>query len=174
MGTRKTYSKQEKEAAVAIYVEHGRKEAESQTGINGKTIAAWTSRAGLATDTDEKRKAAVEASKNARQLQKEQLAVMFGERAVWCLKIMDQDFTEIVVDQKGFEHEITSRPKSADIKNLMVAAATGADKTLLLNGDPTAINETNLLTPDLKALAAQNRRNAEIKASVAANVVGNG
>lgn len=174
MAERKKYTEEQKQNAIAIYVEHGRKEAEKQTGIKGKTIAAWTSRAGLATDTDENRQKAIDASRNERQKQKELMAQLFGERAVWCLQIMDKDFTETVIDQKGFEHEVTGKPKSADIKNLMVAAATGADKTLLLNGEATAINDTNLKTPDLKALYAQNQKNEAVKSGLMAKVMGNG
>ncbi len=177
MAKRKIYTEEEKQVAVAIYidVDRGPKAAEKETGINRKTIASWVSQRDLAKDLDEKRQRAVDAARNAMAFQKEKMAQLFGERAVWCLEIMDQEFTEIVIDQKGGEHVITGRPKSADVKNFMVAAATGADKTLLLNGEATAITESNVKTPDLKGLVAeQKQKNEAVKAGLMAKVLGQG
>lgn len=174
MTKRKKYTEEQKQKAIAIYVEHGRKEAEKQTGINGKTIGSWASRAGVATDADEKRRAATEAARAEAMRIGEEITLKLAQRAKWCLDQMDKEFTETVVDQKGFEHEITQRPKPADVKNYATAGAILIDKLHLRTGEPTSIVDSNVKTPDLKALAAQNKKNETVKQGLMAKVLGNG
>jgi hypothetical protein len=147
-----------RERALSLYIDAGVKAAALETGVPAKTISTWAWRAGLAEKASEKRQKAVVRSQEEFALARERIKVKLQDRAEWALDSMDREFTEVVVDQKGFEHAILQRPKPADVKNYATTAGIILDKLQLLTGGPTAVINETLNAPDLKALVRNNVR----------------
>ena len=170
MAKRKTYTPEEKERAIAIYVESGRKEAELQTGIKGKTIAAWVSRAELATVTSENRQKGLDEAKTARELQQERIYNKMRNKMESLLDDFDSEYRFVHVSKNGEVTEVNIKPQPADKAKLATAFGILFDKNQLATGGPTANTVTH--APDLTALVAQNKRNEIVKNEVAAQVLG--
>lgn len=167
---RQSYTDEQKETALAIYVERGVAAAASETGIIAETISSWASRAGLAVVANENRLMAIEASQTEFERRFANLKGRMLTEAEGALERIQKPFTKIVVDQKGGEHEIEALPEPADQAKLGTLFGILFDKLQLMTGGSTS----NVLieSPSLRALVAQqNAKNEEVKAALLASVI---
>lgn len=129
----------ERQHAIDLAVEHGPAEAARRTGIPPGTIAAWCSRAGLATVATERTAAAVAHHAAKAHEKREQLRSKLLDKAADMLDRMDEPVTEY---KGNLAREVQyPRPPAADCKNYAVAAAILIDKLRLESGEVTDRHE---------------------------------
>src|SRR3954454_5609794 len=79
---RRSFTDGEKEAAVAVFAEHGQAEASRLLGIPKSTLGSWAKKAGVRSVADKKTEAATESIRIQREKRMEELAdAMLAEAA---------------------------------------------------------------------------------------------
>jgi hypothetical protein len=141
---RRTYTADEKAAALAAYLADGAAEASRATGIPRGTIVAWASHNGDATVRNEQQLDAVACSQLAWEKRRVDLAVEIGAVAELALQRCHQSLTGDgllikAIDAKGQPYDRIPGP--ADAKNLATTMAILVDKAQLLTGAATSRNE---------------------------------
>jgi hypothetical protein len=116
----RTYTAEEREAALAVYAEEGAGEASRQTGIPRGTISCWAFKAGIKP---------VDPAKNAALLAQRQ-----AELAQWRQDIADKLY---VAAERFVRETEEAEATTTDKKNLITAAAIAIDKAQLLTGAAT-------------------------------------
>lgn len=147
VSVRQRYTQQQRDEALALFVEHGPAEASRRTGIPDGTIASWAHRAGIASEAPE-RVAPANAQRQATiATRKAALAERMLTKAEQILAQLDAQLIEKHVkvvsmgSQNGSEVEIVEvtydRPPTADQKRIVDAVAVLVDKLQLLTGEAT-------------------------------------
>lgn len=144
----RTYSADEKAAALNLYVSDGLAEAWRQTGIPKPTIASWARRAGFPhTDAAAKTRAAtISAAARADQLRAE-LRLSLLEKAVDLLERMDAPHVEF----KGKDSTEVTYPiaPAGAVQNYATSVGILIDKYRLESGEATERTERRDLTGQL-------------------------
>jgi transposase len=158
------YTPEQRKSAVDLYVAKGLKQAAEETGINKRTIQGWASKAGRSAELSENRKAATEAAAAEFERRRENLKLRLINELEAALDDMRQPFTKTVVDQKGYEHEITNEPEPSDRAKLATAAGILFDKLQLATGSSTSNTQNvniDIKAPNLKALISNKEQQNE-------------
>jgi len=145
MTTRRSYTDEQKQAALDAYAEHGPAEASRQTGVPTKTIASWAARSGVQMDAGA-RSSAVEAAKITWEIRRKTLADDFGRAAAE------------LIEHARIAARTSDRPR--DAQALMTAAAIGVDKAQLLAGGATARVEHDVTDPQARLAAVHELKEA--------------
>lgn len=134
------YGEEQKAKALALYVEHGPREAARLTKIPQQTISRWAKAAGVRTEHTARTNAATEAATAERERSREDLRRRMLDRAHELLDWMN----EPQVDFKGQQAErvVYDRPPAQDQKALATAMAILLDKFRLEMGEATGRTET--------------------------------
>jgi transposase-like protein len=153
---RRSYTDAEKANALSLYVDHGTAEAARQTGIAKGTIAAWASRAGVATLAPENLQAATEMKLLDMDARKAELAAdLMGDvqrlraqlfapckiRKVVTLSGGDRPATAEIVDVN------LDQPTFVDQRAIMTTLAIAVDKIQILTGAATERIDMRHSTP---------------------------
>lgn len=155
----RTYSPDEKAAALLLYVNEGLAEAWRQTGIPKPTIASWARRAHLPhTDAAEKTRAATEVSEERARLLREQIRVKLLEKADDLLDRMDAEHVEF----KGKDNDEVTYPiaPAGAVQNYATSVGILIDKYRLEVGEPTSRSESRALTEGMDDHERQQLRDA--------------
>lgn len=132
------YTAQQKVAAIAIYAEHGGREAGRRTGVHESTIRRWAAEAGVR-HTPAQIAAATEANRERRQQLREQLRAEMLEKALDVLRRMDEEH----IDFKGANVKQVTYPKApaAACQHYATTLAILIDKFRLEIGEATSREE---------------------------------
>lgn len=146
----RTYSEDEKAAALTLYASHGLAEAWRQTGIPKPTIASWARRAGLPhTDAAAKTREATEAAAARADELRMRIRYKTLEKADDMLDRMDAPHTEFKNSAKEIR-EVTYPIAPADaVKAYATSFGILMDKYRLEVGEATTRSESRALTEDL-------------------------
>lgn len=148
MTERRTYTEQERQAAMEAYGEVGPAEAARRTGIPAPTIRKWAERAGVTGD-DPRTRPMTQAAQVAWEIRRKTLANDFGQVAAELLQHV---------------RTAASEPnRSRDAQALMTAAAIGVDKAQLLAGGATSRVEHDVTDPDQRLAAVHSLREQAAK-----------
>lgn len=139
---RRLYKPEEKEQALALYVELGPKEASDQTKIPRKTISTWAKRAGLATKVVATTSAATDAAKAKAALTRETLRSELIEKALEILRRMDAEHIDFKVVGQGegvgaIEQVTYPKPTPSGVREYAVTVGILLDKYRLEMGEST-------------------------------------
>lgn len=142
MGERRTYTPEQREEALYLYVQVGPAEAARRTGIPAKTIASWAGRSGMQSDAPEKTEAAVAAASLTIAQRKQALASGLLDDIEMLRARMRAPHKErkIVTLSGGLHDQGTWKvaevehdaPPTADLKALVVSVAVLVDKLEVL------------------------------------------
>lgn len=150
--SRRTYSAAEREHALALITEYGIAHAHRETSIPKPTLSRWAHDENIDTEHSarEQTRAAVEASKQAREVKREQFRVLLLDKAVDMLERMDQPH----IDFRGKDAQQVEFPKPAPegCKSYATAAAILIDKLRLELGEATARTEIGATDPKVAAV----------------------
>lgn len=116
---RRTYTREQREEALALYVEYGPAEAARRTGINSSTIRVWAKRTGRKSPRADRAVAGAEAARLSWAQRKGEVALLAGQEA------------EAIVRQ------MLATPNARQKAELARAFAVMVDKTQLLEGGVT-------------------------------------
>lgn len=116
------WTDEQKQRALAIYAEHGPREAARETGIPLSTVGTWAKAAGVTFN----------AERTARATEVRQMR--WAERRANLTDLFGQAAEELVEKARTAED-------AGDAKQLMLAAAIGVDKAQLLSGGVTSRHE---------------------------------
>lgn len=174
---RRTYSDQEKQAALALYLDHGAAEAARRTGIAAGTLKSWASRNGVASVATEQRTAAVAAAQLTLADRKLALASDLLDDAqrlraqLFAPCVMRKPMTVSLGKDAGSTIDITdvelTQPCFADQRQIMTSIAIAVDKVQILTGAATEITEhrhADQVDDELRRLAAELEQRAQAAA----------
>jgi len=133
-----TYTKEQKQKAVDLYVKVGTAEAARRTGITGRSIIRWANTAGVSQDKANQTEAAREslALKNAER--RERIRNMILEKIEDILGRMDQPHHDYRAAGKELHRIEWESARSGDVKNYAVSMAVLLDKYRLEMGEHTS------------------------------------
>ncbi len=147
----RTYSPDEKAAALVLYAEHGLAETWRRTGIPKPTIASWVTRAGLPhTDSTIKTRAATEAATERAERIRAELRLALIEKAADLLDRMDAPHVEF----KGKDADQVEYPiaPAGAVQNYATSVGILIDKYRLEMGEPTSRSESRAFSDDIEPL----------------------
>lgn len=146
----RTYTDEEKAAALDLYVKVGLAEAWRQTGIPKPTIASWARRADLPhTDAASKtREATMAASARADQVRAE-VRLKLIEKASDLLDRMDAEHTEFKNSAKEIRQVVYPIAPAGAVQNYATSVGILIDKYRLEVGEATSRSESRDITSDL-------------------------
>lgn len=118
-----TYSAEERQAALELYLEHGAAEASRRTGIAANTISQWARRAGVTMTRANRTAAATEAAKLAWA---ERRATMVDDMGQVATMALERARAEVAGgDLKGAKDAALTMAILVDKAQLLSGAATG-------------------------------------------------
>lgn len=130
---RRSYTDEDKAAALALYAEQGPTEVERQMGIPKATVASWAKRTGTRTVCIEKARARVEAAHLAWEERRLDMADRIGTAAELAL-----------VQCENALAGIAGSPSMRDAKDAATTMAILIDKAQLLTGAATSRQEQHV------------------------------
>lgn len=141
---KRTYTDEQREAALTLVESDGLAEAWRQTGIPKTTLAMWAHDRGIRTDGAAKTAAATEAAANRAAMLREQLRTALLEKAVDLLERMDSEHVEF----KGKDADMVTYPiaPAGAVQNYATSVGILIDKYRLEVGEATARSESRDLT----------------------------
>jgi transposase-like protein len=161
------YTKEFREQAVDRALETSVDDASKELEVNKRTLLNWITKSGKGPSLIETRRLNAESLRVAREERWERILDKLYVELESALDDMRSPFTKTIVDQKGYEHEITQNPEPADRAKLATVVGILTDKIQGKTGAQVNVSQNNLSItvspPDLQALKAQNQRNEEIR-----------
>lgn len=149
--SRRTYSSDEKTAALDVYRTDGPTAAETATGIPKATIASWARRTGVQTECIPRTAAAVAAAALTMEQRKQALAAALMDDIerlrlqLWsvcterkAMAVSDGAERGSHIEIVDIEHE---QPTFGDQKAIMTSLAIAVDKVQILTGEATSRTE---------------------------------
>lgn len=149
--SRRTYTPEQRAEALALYEEHGPREAARRCGIDATNITRWAKAAGVVTRAIETKGVAIKASVLSMEQRKLNLAAGLMDdierlRAqLWapCVErkamVVAQGLNAgSAIEVAEVEHD---QPTFGDQKSIMTSLAIAVDKVQILTGDVTARTE---------------------------------
>ena len=147
--TKRTWSEEVHEAALAALEEHGLAEAWRLTGVPKPTIARWAREAGIGTDhTPKTRAATIAAAAKADQLRAE-LRMRLLEQSLDLLERMDAPHTEFKNSAKEIREVVYPIAPAGAVQNYATSVGILIDKYRLEVGEATSRSESRDLTGHL-------------------------
>jgi len=148
--SRNTYTDEQRQEALALYVDEGPTAVEAALGIPKETVHYWATKEGLRTVRQAKTGAATQAVMADRALKRERLRTELVTKALDLLDRMDQPH----IDYRGKDAtKITfDRPPADACKAYATAAAILLDKYRLEQGEATGRHEHTVETSTDRAL----------------------
>lgn len=143
----RTYTDDEKQEALLLYVDHGPAEASRRSGINALTISSWAKRSGLHTNAVVKTKEATEALIARADSMRVELRVRMLAKALDLVDRMDAPHVEF----KGKDANQVTYPvaPAGAVQNYATSVAILLDKYRLEVGEATTRNESRDITGTL-------------------------
>ncbi len=147
--SRRTYSQQERAAALELYVEHGAPEAARQVGIPKATVASWARRAGLQTGAvgASRARARTEAARarweEVSQEHREELA---GRLLAEVHGLLDQVQAPSLVRQVVTLSGAKDEPARAEVVDVLLPTPTARDQRDRMQAVGIAVDRLQLLT----------------------------
>ena len=153
---KRTYSDEERTAALAIYVEDGLTEAWRRTGIPKPTIATWVKAEGLRTHEPEKTRAATAVNEERQKLLRSEIRLTLLEKVADLLDRMDAPHVEF----KGKDADAVEYPiaPAGAVQNYATSVGILIDKYRLEVGEPTSRSESRALSDDIEPLSDHERQ----------------
>lgn len=135
----RTYTEDDRGAALEIYVEHGAKVASQRTGVSAQTIRSWASRRGVVTERAGRQSAATKAMIRSAAEKRVRLREQLLDKALDALGRMDEPH----IDFRGSDcKEVRwDRATSGAMKDYATTAAILIDKLRLEEGQVTGRQE---------------------------------
>jgi transposase-like protein len=140
VSTGRTYTAEQRQAALELYREHGPGEAARRTGIRRGTISMWAKRGGVTVTRNEQTRAAVEAAQLHFKEKRERLRQQMLDKALDALERMDEPHVEFV-GQGGRKVKYPKAPAGA-YRNYATSMAILVDKLRLELGEATSRDES--------------------------------
>lgn len=143
----RTYTPDEKQGALVLYMDVGPAEASRQTDIPMLTISSWARRAGLHTNAVVKTKEATEALMARAENMRAELKVRMLHKALDLIDRMDAPHVEF----KGKDASMVTYPvaPAPAVQNYATSVAILLDKYRLESGEATGRHESVSITDDM-------------------------
>jgi transposase-like protein len=144
---RRTYTEQQREEALRLYVELGPAETARQMDIPRATISKWAERAGVTGDRKTKQTAAIAAMEKTLAQRRVQLAKdLMSDVELLRTQLFEPATVHKFDAEGGFHLGELAEPTFRDKVSLMTAIAIAVDKIQLLSGAPTSRSENVEIT----------------------------
>jgi transposase-like protein len=141
---RRSYSDEERQAALDLYETDGPTAVERQLGIHKGTVTKWAKATGVETRCLETKRKSVAASRLHWEQRRADMAHQIGDVAALALERVEQALegpdidVELMIRERGPKGEMVDRiPNPNDAKNLATTMAILVDKAQLLTGGVT-------------------------------------
>jgi hypothetical protein len=139
----KTYTQEQKDAALALYETDGPTAVEKQLGIPKNTVAGWARKAGTRTVRPERTRAAVEAKVLDGKSRRASIVNRLYARAEHILDRLEAEkYTYTVTTKESVEKVEDYDPPAGDERNLATSIAVYLDKATKLEDYDRAGNES--------------------------------
>lgn len=133
MPTGKTYTQEQKDAALALYETHGPTAVEKQLGIPKNTVAGWARKAGTRTVRPERTRAAVEARVADGKLRRALIVQrLYGRTEKILDRLEASQYVYRMMGPEGSEKVFDEDPPAGDERNLATSIAVYLDKATKL------------------------------------------
>lgn len=158
---RRTYTDDEKHAAVALYAEQGPTAVQEQLGVPKATVTAWGKAAGVGTVRNERTAAATEAARLDWEERRLALTHEIGEVAEMALERVRhiiEDRCSVIRHTKDGEQYVIA--EGAEAKAYATTMAILVDKAQLLSGAATSRQEQHVHQANREAVIEEARERA--------------